>query len=79
MAGGKATRLKTELNGLPKSLVKIGNKTVLDYQIENIRRFSTQKIHFCLGFENKKILEFLNHNYKDLNYNEIGFNFDSNF
>lgn len=68
MAGGKATRLKTELNGLPKSLVKIGNKTVLDYQIENIRRFSTQKIHFCLGFENKKILEFLNHNYKDLNY-----------
>jgi mannose-1-phosphate guanylyltransferase/phosphomannomutase len=68
MAGGKATRLKNELNGLPKSLVKIGKKTILDYQIENILRSKPKKIHFCLGVEHDKILKFLNLHYKKLNY-----------
>jgi mannose-1-phosphate guanylyltransferase / phosphomannomutase len=68
IAGGKATRLKNELGNLPKCLVKIGNKTVLDYQIENILRFSTKKIHFCLGYQHEKILDFLNNNYKNLDY-----------
>ncbi|MDA9645458.1 HAD-IIIA family hydrolase [Candidatus Actinomarina] len=68
IAGGKATRLKNELGTLPKCLVKIGNKTILDYQIENILRFSAKSIHFCLGFQHEKILDFLNNNYKNLNY-----------
>ena len=68
IAGGKATRLKNELGTLPKCLVKIGNKTILDYQIENILRFSAKRIHFCLGFQHEKILDFLNNNYKNLNY-----------
>ena len=68
MAGGKANRLKKELGILPKCLVKIGNKTILDYQIENILRFSTKKIHFCLGYQHEQILNFLNNNYKNLDY-----------
>ncbi len=68
MAGGKAVRLKNELGNLPKCLVKIGNKTLLDYQIQNIQRFSNKKIHFCLGYQHEQVLDFVNNNYKNLEY-----------
>lgn len=68
IAGGKGTRLKKESGNLPKSLVKIGRKTILDYQIENIIKNNITNIHFCLGYGHDEILNHLAVNYKNLKY-----------
>lgn len=44
LAGGKGTRLKERLGGLPKPLIDICGKPLLERQIELLRRFSFSKI-----------------------------------
>ena len=47
MAGGQGTRIKEKFSDIPKSLIPIKNRTLLDYQIEHIRNFNDIDIHFC--------------------------------
>ena len=53
MAGGQGTRIKEKFSDIPKSLIPIKNRTLLDYQIEYIRNFSDIDVHFCLGFKSE--------------------------
>jgi mannose-1-phosphate guanylyltransferase/phosphomannomutase len=57
MAGGQGTRIKEKFSDIPKSLIPIKNRTLLDYQIEHIRNFNDIDIHFCLGYKSDQILE----------------------
>jgi mannose-1-phosphate guanylyltransferase/phosphomannomutase len=68
IAGGKATRLQNELGDLPKSLAKIGNSTILDYQLHHILKSKINSIHFCLGYKSDIILKYLDFNYPDLHF-----------
>ncbi|MAJ82696.1 MAG: hypothetical protein CMC16_00115 [Flavobacteriaceae bacterium] len=56
MAGGQGTRIKEKFSDIPKSLIPINNKTLLDYQIEYIQKFSDIDVHFCLGYKSNQIL-----------------------
>lgn len=38
MAGGKGTRITSVANGIPKPMITIAGKPVLEYEIENLRR-----------------------------------------
>ena len=38
LAAGTGTRLRPITNDIPKCLVKIGNKSLLDWQLENLKK-----------------------------------------
>ena len=42
--GGKGTRVQKISKGKPKALVKIKNKSIIDHQIDFIKRFKSKKI-----------------------------------
>jgi NDP-sugar pyrophosphorylase family protein len=50
LAGGKGTRLKKKLNGLPKPLVKINNIHFLDYLLFKISKFFFANIYIISGY-----------------------------
>lgn len=68
IAGGKGERLKKTIGTIPKALAPINERTILDYQLENIMLYSFESIHFCLGEGSKEILEYLNTNYSQLKF-----------
>ena len=63
LAGGQGTRLPVSAKNIPKPLVKINNKTILDYQIEFLERFGFSDIRFSLGYQAEKIVAHLQKNY----------------
>jgi len=50
LAGGKGTRLKKKLRGLPKPLVKINNIHFLDYLLFKISKFCFSNIYIISGY-----------------------------
>lgn len=63
LCGGKGTRIKKELQGLPKILAPIGEKTGLDYILEWINCYKGEKnIYLCTGHLSDKIETYIKHN-----------------
>lgn len=58
LAGGKGTRLKSRLNGLPKPLCMVGDKPLLEHQILLAKRYGFTNILILLGFGAQHIKEF---------------------
>ena len=63
--GGEGSRLKKITKGQSKSLVKVNNKRIIDFQIENISRFKTQKIVILNNEKYKSLEKFLNKKYEE--------------
>jgi len=59
IAGGKGTRLRSIIEDKPKILVNLETETLLDYQIQYLKNNGIKKIHFCLGYKYKQILQHL--------------------
>ena len=55
LAGGMATRLGDLTRGHPKSLLKIQDKPVLEYQLELLRKAAIGDVVLCLGHLGKQI------------------------
>lgn len=74
LAGGLGTRLGKITKNKPKALVKIKNKSFLEWQIEYLIKQKVKKITFCVGYKHKLISNLLyKKNYKNL---EIDFSYD---
>ena len=58
LAGGKGTRLKEYTDDIPKPMIKVLGKTVLEYQFENLKKFGLTDIILCIGYLGEKIKEF---------------------
>ena len=58
MAGGKGTRLASISNDIPKSMITINDKPVLEYQIECLKKNSLNNITLAVGHLNKSIKEY---------------------
>jgi len=54
-AAGSARRLKPLTNSLPKSLLKIKNKPIIEHQLDNLPKENIKKIIVILGFNGDKI------------------------
>ena len=72
IAAGLGSRLRPFTKNLPKNLVKIGNKTILDRQLEVLNSLNINDINLIVGykrnkFENKKLKYFYNKEFKDNN------------
>ena len=63
IAGGQGTRIKEKFSDIPKSLIPIQNKTLLNYQIDYLKKFDDIDLHLCLGYKSEQILSEM----KDLN------------
>ncbi len=50
LAGGKGTRLAERANGLPKPLVEVNGKALLDYQLELLARYGAREVVLLCGF-----------------------------
>jgi NDP-sugar pyrophosphorylase family protein len=59
MCGGKCTRLKSLKNNLPKCLVKVGNKTLLQHQITLAKKHDFNEIILLTGYKSSLIKSFI--------------------
>lgn len=64
LAGGKATRLPKSAKNIPKPLVEIGKKTILQHQIDLLKKHGLFDIRLSLGYVADQIIEYLNGKYK---------------
>lgn len=58
MAGGKGTRLAEVAKGIPKPMVRVGNKSILTHQIELLRNSGVKKIYLIIGYLGEVIQEY---------------------
>ena len=73
LCGGKATRLNNLTKKTPKSLLPIGNKVFLDFQINYFLQNGIREIVFCVGHFGDQIQNYIEKNYKSLN---VSYSFD---
>lgn len=58
-AGGMGTRLSSVAKDIPKALVKVGDKPVIEHQIILLKKHGVEEIHLLLGYLGNKIKEYL--------------------
>jgi len=55
LAGGRGARLKSGDDGIPKPMVRIGPKPVLEHQIDLLRRYGLKDIILIVGYKSEVI------------------------
>lgn len=50
MAGGKGVRLRPLTENTPKPLLKVGNKSIIDYNIDRLLHFGIEQIHVTVNY-----------------------------
>lgn len=58
LAGGLGTRLKPLTNTIPKSLIPLKNKPLLQHIIENFRKYGIKNIILSVGYKAEQIEEY---------------------
>jgi dTDP-glucose pyrophosphorylase len=71
MAGGRGTRLLPLTKDIPKPLIKIQNKAIIDHQIERLIYYGIKDCIISLNYLGEKIIDFL----EDKKFGEIEFDF----
>lgn len=65
LAGGRGTRLPYSASNIPKALVKLGNRCILDHQIDLLEKHGFSDIRLALNYKANKIIDHLNERYGD--------------
>lgn len=63
LAAGQAKRLKSITNNLPKCLLTVGKKRIIDYQIEGLNNNGIKEIIVVVGFCKQKLTNYLKKRY----------------
>ncbi len=71
LAAGESKRLKPITNKKPKFLLQVGEKTIIDYQIDNLKKASVYEAVFVLGFKAEMVKEHLLKNHPDFYFTFI--------
>lgn len=71
LAAGKGTRLMPLTKDIPKCLVKINNKSLIEYSIEALKSIGIKKVVVVIGYMGYKIKEKLGYNYSGVNISYI--------
>ncbi|AGH81047.1 hypothetical protein PCNPT3_05525 [Psychromonas sp. CNPT3] len=67
LAAGIGSRIRPLTNNCPKSLLKIGEYTILEMMVSNIVKCGITEIVFILGYLENDIKDFINKNFPSLN------------
>ena len=57
LAGGKGTRLKERLGDLPKPMISIGGKPLLEHQIELVKHYGFTDVLILAGYRAEVLKE----------------------
>lgn len=72
MAGGRGERLRPLTDLLPKPMLKVGEKPILEHNVDRLSRYGVSNFHISLGYLGDKISShFGNGESKDLNIKYI--------
>ena len=71
LAAGVSRRLYPYTYDTPKCLLKVGNKPIIDYQMEAIKSLGITEISIVLGYHREMLIEYLRDNFSSFNYNFI--------
>lgn len=71
LAAGAAKRLRPLTNNLPKCLLEVGGKAIIDYQMENLRRAGLTDVVVVIGFCGEKIQKHLTDHHPDFQFTFI--------
>lgn len=63
LAAGVGSRLAPLTNELPKSLVEVNSKPILQYQLESYIEAGIKEISIVVGYKGRTIEDFIEHNY----------------
>jgi len=67
MAGGRGERLRPLTDTIPKPLLKVGNKTIIDYNIDHLRKFGIRNYYLTIRYLGELIEQHLgNGNDRDI-------------
>lgn len=58
MAGGKGSRLSPLTLTTPKPLLKIGNKPIIEYNIDRLIKFGIKKIYISVNYLKEQLIEY---------------------
>lgn len=59
LAGGLGSRMGSEYADIPKCLIRIGEKTILEHQIHFFSEFGIKSFHLALGKHSDRIIDFV--------------------
>lgn len=71
LAAGQAKRLRPITNNKPKCLLKVGNKIIIDHQIDVLYKYKIKNIIVVVGFQAKKLTTHLTKNHPYINFTFI--------
>ena len=58
MAGGRGKRLSPLTDKVPKPMLKLNNKPIIEYVIDSVISYGIKKIHISLGYLGNQIQEY---------------------
>jgi len=58
LAGGFGKRLRPYTDTVPKPLIKVGGKPILEYQVEWLKKQGINEFIFLVGYKSEKIVEY---------------------
>jgi NDP-sugar pyrophosphorylase family protein len=67
MAGGRGERLRPLTDSIPKPLLRLGNKSIIEYNIDRLIEFGVENIYITVNYLADKVINFFNSNKKEAN------------
>jgi len=71
MAGGRGSRLRPMTDTVPKPLLKVGNKPIIDHNIDRLRSYGIDDFHISVRYLGDQLEDHYNH--RDLNGTKLNF------
>lgn len=62
---GEGKRLRPLTEDKPKSLIQVGEKTILEYMLDNISNAGIKEVILIVGYEAEKVMEKIGNTYKN--------------
>jgi len=65
LAAGKGSRMKDYTYTIPKCLVPINGKPIIDYILQNLLELGIKRVIFVVGYKKDKLISYIKENYGD--------------
>ena len=66
-AAGEGKRLKPYTDNCPKCLIKIGEKTIIEYMLDNISKAGINNVIIVIGYKKNEVINKIGYKYKNCN------------